>query len=251
MKKNLIFVLSACHLCACTGIMDSSQKIKTARAYQREGDMFQSQGQYTAALAKHLEAEKTFPKDPYLQNSLGLAYMGKKRYDLSVKAFKRAILIKPDYTEARNNLGAAYLHQKKWETAIIQFKKVLDDLIYSTPHFALTNIGWAYLGMEHFPNAQTYFLKALDEQPGFSMASHGLAQVFLRTGQTERTIKYLHSTLKRNPNAAILHADLAQAHEKKGERKQALNAWKLVLKLSPKNSTLARKADKHLEKLIE
>ncbi len=248
MKKKIICTLTACLLSACVSA-DSGRQTKIGQAFKKEGDVFQSQGKYTAALAKLLDAEKIIPNDPYLQNSLGLAYMGKKRYDLAVNSFKKALLEKPDYTEAVNNLGAAYLRQKKWDTAITQFNRVLEDLIYPTPHFPLTNIGWAYMGKRHFPNAQTYFLKALDEQPNFTTAVHGLSQVYLRTGQTDRAIEYLQKMLRRIPNSAILHADLAQAYEKKNRIKQAVKTWKRVLKLSPKNSSLARKADNRLTEL--
>jgi len=249
MKKKFSIVLTTCLLCACVSSTDPGKKIKIAQAVKREGDVFQSQGEYTAALTKLLEAEKTIPDDPYLQNSLGLAYMGKKRYDLAVNAFEKALSKKPEYTEAINNLGAAYLRQEKWDTAITQFKRVLDNLIYPTPHFPLANIGWAYLGKGHFPNAQTYFFKALNEKPDFSNATHGLAQVYLRTGQTDRAIEYIHKKLRRTPDSPILHADLAQAYEKKGHREQAVRTWKLVLKLSSKDSILARKADERLAEL--
>lgn len=250
MKKILICMVCACLFMSCTSSMGSREKkIKIAQAIKKEGDVFQSQGNYTAALAKHLEAEKMFPNDPYIQNSLGLAYLGKKRYILAAGAFTKAIKEKPDYTEAKNNLGAAYLRQEKWETAISQFRLVLDDLIYPTPHFPLANIGWAYLGMQQFAKAQLYFNKALDEQSGFITAIHGLAQVFLRTGQTDRAATYLHKHLKRYPDAAILHADLAQAYEAKGSLRQAVKAWQLVLKLVPENNALARKAENHLLRL--
>ncbi|WDP92121.1 MAG: tetratricopeptide repeat protein [Desulfobacter sp.] len=246
MKKELCCIVTSSLLCACVSATDTGTKIKVAQAYKKEGDVFQTQGNYTAALAKFLEAEKTIPNDPYLQNSLGLAYMGKKRYDLAVDSFTRALTYKKDYTDALNNLGVAYLRQEKWDKAIIQFNRVLEDLIYPTPHFALANIGWAYMGKAHYPNAQTYFLKALEEKSGFITATHGLVQVYLRTGQTDRAVRYLHRTLRRTPDAAILHADLAEAYEKEGLQKQALKEWRLILKLVNQDTALAKKAESRI-----
>ncbi|MCG8635717.1 MAG: tetratricopeptide repeat protein [Desulfobacterales bacterium] len=247
MKKILILIFCGCLVLSCASSTGNREKKeKLAQAIKKEGDVFQSQGNYTAALAKLLEAEKLTPADPHLQNSLGLAYMGKKRHDLAVKAFKKALSAKPDYMEARNNLGAAYLRQEKWDTAIDQFNLVLDSLIYPTPQFPLTNIGWAYLGKQNYADAQLYFNKALDEKPGFITAVHGLAQVLLRTGQADRAIAYLHNHLRRNPDAAILHADLAHGYEAKGQLKQAVKSWELVIKLLPENSPLARKAESKL-----
>jgi len=152
-------MISGYMLFSCATSGDSQQKIQVAQSIKKEGDIFQAQGNYTAALTKFLEAEKTIPRDPYLQNSLGLAYMGKKRYELAVGAFQKALALKPDYIEAENNLGAAYLRQKKWDTAISQFQKVLENLIYPTPHYPLTNLGWAYLGKKDFSKYWNKYIK--------------------------------------------------------------------------------------------
>ncbi len=249
MKNLLIFILFSFIISSCTSSVSRQNDIQIAHAVKKEGDIFQTQGEYTAALSKLLEAEKIIPSDPYLQNSLGLAYMGKKREDLAVTAFKKALFIKPDYIVAVNNLGAAYLRQKKWDMAIKEFNTVLESLLYPTPHFPLSNIGWAYLGKQNFHLAETYFLKALDELPWFTAASHGLAQVYLKTGQMDKSINYLHQCLNKNPDIAVLHADLAQAYEKKGFKQQAIKSWQLVLKLVPERSALAKQAESRLSQL--
>ncbi|MCG8688207.1 MAG: tetratricopeptide repeat protein, partial [Desulfobacterales bacterium] len=77
-------------------------------------------------------------------------------------------------------------------------------------------------------------------------AIHGLTQVYIRTGQTDRAISYLHKNLRRTPNVPILHADLAQCYEVKGQLRQAVKAWQLVLQLSPEYSSLYRKAEDRL-----
>jgi len=247
-----VFILASLLLSACatTGTDKSEKNRKIAQAYKKEGDVYQRQGNYTLALTKLLDAEKRLPNDPKIQNSLGLAYMGKRKYEMAVTSFKKALRLDPKYTEAANNLGAAYLRQEKWDTAIEQFQQVLKNLIYPTPHFALANIGWAYLGKQDFAKAQTYFRKALDEKPGFITAIHGLAQIYLRTGQTDRATAYLHRSLHKTPDAAVLHADLAQAYEKKGQTKQAIKTWQLVLRLAPETSSLARTAQDRLDSLL-
>ncbi len=234
---------------SCTSSANRQNNAKIAQAMKKEGDIFQTQGNYTAALTKLLEAEKRIPNDPRLQNSLGLAYMGKRRDDLAVTAFKKALSIKPDYIEAINNLGAAYLRQKKWDMSIVNFNIVLDNLLYPTPQFPLSNIGWAYLGKKEFHLAETYFSKALDELPRFTAASHGLAQVYLKTGQMDKAMDFLHKCLSRTPDMAIFHADLAEAYEGKGLIQQAIKSWQLVLTLVPERSTLAKQAENRLSEL--
>ncbi|WP_022667269.1 tetratricopeptide repeat protein [Desulfospira joergensenii] len=249
MKNFLFLILAGFFLISCAGSAHRPNQTNIGQAIKTEGEIFLRQGNYTVALTKLLEAEKSIPDDPYLHNSLGLAYMGKKRNDLAAASFKKALNLKPDYMDAVNNLGAAYLRQNKWDLAIETFKSLLGNLLYPTPHFPLSNIGWAYLEKKEFSRAETYFKKSLDLFPGFVTASHGLAQVYLQTGQTDRALDYLHTCLNRSPKTAIFLADLAQAYEKKGDRTKALRSWKKVRHLSPKNSGLARKADEKISEL--
>ncbi|MCP4722498.1 MAG: tetratricopeptide repeat protein [Desulfobacteraceae bacterium] len=249
MKNLLIFILFSFIISSCVTAADLKKQNNIAQTIKKEGDVFQAQGDYTKALGKLLEAEKLIPENPYLQNSLGLTYMSKERNDLAVKSFQNALTLKPDYIEALNNLGAVYLRQKKWEIAIECFKKALDNLLYLTPQYPLSNIGWAYLGRKKFHLAETYFQKALDEQPWFLPASHGLAQVYLQTGQLDQAMDYLHKCLQRNPDIAILHSDQAEAYEKKGFKQQAIKSYQLVLKLVPERSSLAKKAENRLSEL--
>jgi type IV pilus assembly protein PilF len=249
MKNLVIILLLSFIISSCATSASQPNKIKIAQAIKKEGNIFQTQGNYTAALGKFLDAEKIIPKDPYLHNSLGLAYMGKKRDDLAIASFQKALSIKPDYIEVINNMGAAYLRQKKWDMAIKNFDRVLESLLYPTPHFPLSNIGWAYLGKKEFQLAKTYFAKALDELPWFTAASHGLVQVYLQTNQVDQAMDYLHKCLYRSPDTAILHADLAEAYEAKGLIQQAIGSWKLVLKLVPERSSLAKKAEIKLSEL--
>ena len=248
-KKLIVLVLASLIISSCASSGNREKKVQIAQALKKEGDIFQTQGDYTAALTRLLEAEKITPRDPYLQNSLGLAYMGKKRDDLAVTAFKKALSLKPDYVEATNNLGAAYLRQKKWDLAIENFNKVLDNLLYPTPHYPLSNIGWAYMGKKEFSVAEVYFKKALDQSPWFTAAAHGLAQVYLKTGQVEQATLFLNQCLIKFPGKAIFHADQAQAYEAKGLTNQAIKSWQRVLTMVPERSALAKQAVLKLSEL--
>jgi Tfp pilus assembly protein PilF len=200
MKTKLFILVCICAVmtASCTSTVQTQKQNKIAQAIKKEGDVFQAQGNHTAALNKLLEAEKMAPDDPYIQNSLGLAYMGKERDDMAIQAFNKALALKPDYTEALNNLGAAYLRDEKWDIAIKTFNKVLEDITYPTPHYPLANIGWAQLAQNNYPAAQKYFLKAVREVPGFIPAIHGLAQLYIRTGQADRAIAYPNKNIRKS-----------------------------------------------------
>ncbi len=251
MKHHLIWVsLLGFLVFACTSTTGKSGKESgLAEAVKIQGEALLLQGDYTAALSKLLEARKMTPNDPYLLNSLGLAYMGKKRDDLAVSSFEKALDLKPDYTEALNNLGAAFLRQKKWDQAILAFEKVLDDLLYPTPQYPLSNLGWAYLGKKDYIRAESFFSQALEVVPGFVTASHGLAEVYLQSRQVDKAIAFLTNALRRLPDSALLHADLALAYEAKSQTAKAKASWQKVRQYAQKDSALAQTAGKRLSGL--
>lgn len=248
MRQSLLCIfLFGVFICACTGAAKDDAKL--AEAIQIQGEAFLMQGDYTAALSRLLEASKMRPENPYILNSLGLAYMGKNRDDLAIPVFKTALALKPDYTEALNNLGAAHLRQKEWDLAIKAFEDVLEDLLYPTPQFPLSNLGRAYLEKQDYMQAETYFSQALDLSPGFVTAAHGLSLVLLETGRKNDAIQFLKARLYEHPESAILHADLARAYEAKGRTSEARQSWQNVLHYAKSNTALKKNAVERLSAL--
>ena len=210
-------------------------------AYIREGD-------YTKALRKLLEAEKLYAEDPHLQYDLGLVYMAKERPDKAIEHFKKAVEIKPDYTPAKNSLGVAYLAQKKWDDAIACFKEITGDLLYVTPHYPFSNLGWAYYNKKEYNLAEKYYKDALKIEPRFAIALSGLGKTYIATGRISEAIAALEKAVKNSPNSAELYLDLADAYRLSREYKKALNAYKKVVELAP-DSPLAVDAQKEIKRL--
>ena len=210
-------------------------------AYIREGD-------YTKALGKLLEAEKLYAEDPHLQYDLGLVYMAKERLDLAIHHFKKAVEIKPDYTPAKNSLGAAYLAQKKWDDAIACFKEITGDLLYVTPYYPLSNLGWAYYNKKEYRLAEKYYKDALKIEPKFAIALNGLGKTYIAMGRISKAIAALEKAVKNSPNSAELYLDLANAYRLSREYKKALDAYSKVIEIAP-DSPIAVDAQKEIERL--
>ncbi len=210
-------------------------------AYIREGD-------YTAALRELLKAEKLYANDPYLQNDLGLTYMAKGKPDIAINHFKKAVEIKPDYTPAKNNLGTAYLAQKKWDDAIACFKEITGDLLYATPHYPLSNLGWAYYNKKEYRLAEKYYQDALKIEPEFVIALRGLGKTYIAMGRIPEAISILEKATKNSPRFAELYFDLANAYTLSRKYKKALSAYKKVIELAP-DSPLAVDAQKEMARI--
>lgn len=207
------------------------------------GEEYYKKGDYTSALRKFLEAEKLYSNDPYLHYGLGLTYKAKKKSDLAVKHFEKAIEMKPDYAPAKNALGTVYLDKKEWNTAIQYFEEVTGDLLYATPYLPLSNIGWAYYNKKEYPLAEKFYLEALKIEPKFINALRGLGLVYIAMGRVSEAVVTLERAIKNYPRFAHLYFDLGKAYTLSHDYKKALNAYKKIIELVP-DTALAKEAEK-------
>ena len=237
----LIFCIASC----ATNI---EMRKKQAEASRNLGEAYMQQRDFSSALRELLKAEKLYSKDHYLQNDLGLAYMAKGRLDLAIKHLKKAVKLKPDYAPARNNLGTAYLARKEWDMAIICFKEIIDDVLYATPHYPLTNLGWAYYNKQEYGFAEKYYRDALKLEPNFIIALRGLGRTYIAMGRAADSVATLEKAVENYPRSAESYFYLAKAYLLSREYKRAISAYNKVIELAP-DSTLALEAKNEAEKI--
>ena len=242
---TFLAVMAICTV-ACTSNLQVRKK--QGEAARNLGEVYFRQGDYTEALKEFLKAESLYPDDPFLQNDLGLTYKAKKKPDLAITHFKKALALKPDYASAKNNLGTVYLDKEEWDTAIAYFKEVAGSLVYASPHFPLSNIGWAYYNKKAYESAEKYYLEALEIAPKFINALRGLGLTYMAMGRIPEGVEVLESAVTEYPREAQLYFDLATGYTLLHDYESALNAYKKVEELAPK-SALARQAEKAVQKI--
>ena len=188
LQKALMVLCLPLLLWGCAGI-ENQKNIKASRAGRNVGQAYLVHGNFTAALKALLQAEALNPNDPVLQNYLGLAFRGKGYPEIAISHFNKALAQMPDYAVARNNLGETYLALNKWNKAITLFKILSEDILYSTPHFANLNLGWAYFNTQNFTAAQTHYQKVISFYQGgipkdinYVKALRGLGRCYLVQG---------------------------------------------------------------------
>lgn len=242
MKKNLLnitgFVLVLLVM-GCAGTV-SQENIKASRAGRNVGQAYLVQGNYTAALKKFLQAEALNPNDPVLQNYLGLAYRGKERPDLAITHFEKALDLMPSYAAARNNLGETYLALQSWDKAIDVFEVLSKDMLYSTPHFADLNLGWAYFNTQNFTLAEKHYQKALyfyksgiPKDINYVKALRGLGRCNLAQGNWKGAKVQFQKGLALAPDFAPLYLDMGRLWKSVGQLDKARDAFLRVTTLAP------------------
>jgi type IV pilus assembly protein PilF len=224
------------------------QSKQQAEAIRELGEAYMAEGNYTMALRELMRAEQLYPNDPYLQNSLGLAYMARGRNESAVSHFQKALALNPSYSPARNNLGSAYISLEEWDKAIECFEYVKDDLLYATPFFPLSNLGYVYYRKGDFTRAGKYYQEALDMERRFPRAHHGLGMVAMATGNVDEAIRRFETAIELAPEAAVIYMDLARAYEQKHEYSKALSNYEKVASMA-KDSKLGDEAELAIKNL--
>jgi type IV pilus assembly protein PilF len=237
----LIFAMISC-------AANLEKRIRQSRDTRTLGEAYLRQGNYTDALKEFLKAEEFYPKDHLLQNDLGLVYMAKKSYENAKGHFNKAIKIKPDYAAAKNNLGTVYLATEEWDAAIDVFEGVLGDLLYTTPHYPLSNLGLAYYHKGAYRRAETYYLKSLAIEPNFVLALRGLGKTYMALNDYQAAVSSFEKAIQEAPNFTELYLDMGNAYQQSNEYKKALFSYRKVLELAP-DSSLAEAANKEIEKI--
>ena len=244
MKTNRLVLSVVLIFCIVSCAANIEMRKKQEEASRNLGEAYMQQRDFTSALREFLKAEKIYSKDPYLQNDLGLAYMSKNRLDIAVKHFKKAVKIKPDYAPAINNLGTVYLAKKDWDSAIACFKEIVDDILYATPHYPLTNLGWAYYNKQEYELAEKYYSDALKLEPNFVIALRGLGQNYIAMGRNADAVAMLEKAIENYPRSAESYFYLAKAYSLSSEYKKAISAYNKVIELAP-DSPVALEAQKN------
>ena len=245
---SIVFLLLAVLAISACGTRAPQQKSQEAEAVRELGEAYMAKGNYTMALRELLRAEQIAPNDPYLQNSLGLTYMARGRFEEAVSHFKRALNLRPDYSPARNNLGSAYIALEQWDKAIECFEGVKDDLLYATPYYSLSNLGYVYYMKGRYAEARRYYREALEMERRFPRALHGLGLVALATGDADEAVRRFEQAIKEVPNAAHMYIDLGKAYERKHEYSKALNAYEKAASMA-RDSRTGDEAEKAIQEL--
>jgi Tfp pilus assembly protein PilF len=113
--------------------------------------------------------------------SLGRYYQGQNRLDLAAGAYRKALAIDPNFTEAHNGLGTIYALQGKYKQALAEFNSV----IARTPDAAHihNNIGYLNFLEGNYAEAVAAFTRATALDPANQKAWNNLGMALARNGE--------------------------------------------------------------------
>jgi tetratricopeptide (TPR) repeat protein len=242
-----LFLALGLSACAAPNALSPRDK-KKADAARDLGEAYLREKRYTAALAELYRAKKINPGDPILHHNIGLVFMAMGKSEPAVDHFKEAVRLNPEYSLAKNSLGSAYLVLEEWDQAIAVLEEVTADLLYATPHYPLTNLGWAYYNKGDFEKSRQYLEEALEVQPDFFLARLNLGRVYRATGQLQKALRMFEKAAEINPQSPQVLLALGKTYRLLGDYGNARLALKGAIELG-QDEDLVLEASRELQKL--
>ena len=116
--------------------------------------------------------------------------INREKIDLTLKYYKQALYIYPEYSVCLNNLGTIYLiFYKQYELAIPYFQKAID----ANPEYfdAHLNLGYSYEMINKYEEAIKYYRRAIEINPEHRMIKDKLKRIrnkfVIRWNKVQRT----------------------------------------------------------------
>ncbi|HNV72305.1 MAG TPA: tetratricopeptide repeat protein, partial [Candidatus Ozemobacteraceae bacterium] len=184
---------------------------KSALVYQVLGEIFQAEGSISDAIECYRKAMDLDPQNHYATGQLGILGNDEKLFNRAVQLVNTKIQEHPRYPDLHKDLGVLYLNRRMIDPAIAAFKKALEV----NPNYGEARV--------HMADALGHLGRYPEAIDSLSAVKQKTIRVYYLLGN------YLHT--------------LGRFHE-------AIDAYRMVLKINPSYEDTARRLDK-LESYFE
>jgi tetratricopeptide (TPR) repeat protein len=232
-------LLSACATSAPTAkrpvVTEDAER--TARSHHGQGTAYLKEGKLASAIRELRAAAALNPNDPWIRLALGETYRLRGMMTEAEHEILEALVIDPQFQEARLTLSGVYVQEQRYAEAIAQAQVLIDDPTYSDVWMPLTNKGYsliqlgqlsearkslelaaefqekywrAYLNLGilaslegHREEALRHFAKVVEHGAGTlgeAEANYRSAEIYVALGDQGRAIRHLLAATERNPD---------------------------------------------------
>ncbi len=162
---------------------------------------------------------------------LGINFSNQGRLDWAIRAYQRAIRLKPDWAEAHCNLGNALSSVGRLEEAAKSLKKAIalnPDLIE-----AFSNLGNVLVSNGDIDGGISYHQKAIQLKPDWAELHFNLADALLKQNRIEETFTALQTAIRLKPNLAEAQRLIGNVLMIQGNFSEAVPHLQIATQLKP------------------
>jgi serine/threonine-protein kinase len=189
--------------------------------------------QYDDAVRFYTVTVALRPNNPYMAHQLGVALLLKGSIVESVAVFSKAIKLKPDYLDPWLHRGEAYLKTGQAHKAITDFSKAIE--LDSKNPVAWNQRGLAYDRLHQYDNALSDLNKAIELNPNNAWAWSNRGTVHMGLHQYDKALADVNKAIELNPNDAQAWNNRCAVHIYLHQYDEALANCNKAIELDPRN----------------
>lgn len=212
----LAVTLTAAALLACAH--QSAQERRGAEIHHDLGVEALRAGRWPDALREFddaLHRNEAFP-EAHLGRGLVMEF-GFGKVEEAEKEYRRALALRPGYSEAHNDLGQLLARTGRHAAALVEFDAALADLLYREPYVARCNKGTALWNMGRKDEGVEELQACLAKAPKYCDGRRELGRLLLRDGRTREAVEQLSAYAEACDLRPDAHQQLGIARMKAGD----------------------------------
>jgi tetratricopeptide (TPR) repeat protein len=190
-----------------------------------------AQGELQQALAAANKMLEGFPRSINLYNILGVLYARSMQYNVAIDHYKKAIGIKPDYSEAHYNMGNALKQKGDLDAAIVSYKNAIN--LKPTYVDAYFNLGNVLKQKGDLDAAIVSYKNAINLKPDHADAYSNLGTALQNKGNSEAAIDSYKKAIIIKPDYADAFFNMGTAQQDMGDLAAAIKSYKHDIDIRP------------------
>ena len=206
--------------------------------------------QLDKAINRYYKQSKLQPNSAKIHTDLGNLYSRKRKWQYAIACYRKAINLKPRYSNAHLNYARVLLKIGKKSDFIKEMTLALDiqpKIGSALDRFYLAN---ALVEQGEETLAISFYYKAIVLNPKLVQAYHRVGEVLSRQGKHKQAIKFLMQGINQNPQDAESFYLLGQQFESIKDWDNTVKIFSKVLQLEPQFPGASQKLNRALaEKL--
>jgi len=202
-----------------------------ALLYNISGVCNKSIGQFDQAINEFKKALTIKPDYSEVNYNLGLTFQELCQLNAAIECYEKATTLKPDYAEAHNNLGVILKELGQVDASVESYEKALAI----NPNYieAYNNLGNALKDLGQWEDALKSYKKVLNFQPENAEAHNNFGIILMELGQFEDSVKSYEKALSLMPDNADTYNNLGIVYFQLDQLQIAIKCYKKAISLTP------------------
>ena len=231
-------------LVACVPVSDVPDDKKQAAEVNYKMAISQIQANNpTMALKRLLLAVEQDPQNSDIHVALAQAYQMKRSYLNAERHYLKALELSDNNPRYLNNLASLYLDMQQWDKAIEYFDKASADLLFFSPHIALSGKGYALFRKKDYQAALEQYDEVIAIAPRYATAYYLKSEVYREMGEVAESRRALERAISIAPEYAQANYQLGILLLKEKEDEQAIKKFRMVVEVAPDSEVGMKSAE--------